>query len=88
MRAALERVLQRDRADRVWAQACLSAGINRPGPAMDLSELYRVADCLVAAGGLVGLLGVSLRVRLDTYRTLNEVADIVRPTQGMRDDTN
>lgn len=68
--ASLSRVLTAARAQEVWVRACASVGIDRPGPSLGLGELSRIASYLAAQAELVGVLGVSLRIRIETYACL------------------
>ena len=68
--ASLTRVLTAQRAQEVWIRACETAGIDRPGPPLSLAELGRIASYLATQAELLGVLGVSLRIRIETYACL------------------
>ena len=73
---ALRRVLG-DEAVSVWSSACIEAGLEAQSESiLDLSpaEMCTVAKVLAKRPGLVGALGVSLRIRCETYLVLKRSA--------------
>jgi hypothetical protein len=69
---AFERVLGAD-AQRVWDQARAEVGHAGKGAPLTPAELREVAEHLSKQEGFVGVLGTSLRLRIDTYTTLSSV---------------
>lgn len=65
----LIRSLGRDEAQKLWNEACNSQNID--GKATSLEELEKVSDFISKQPGVAGVLGKSLTVRIQTYKTLN-----------------
>lgn len=76
--ASLERVLGKAAAMNAWSRACARAGVEGTAEAkLPVAKLMLVARELEAEGGLVGAMGVAVRVRCETYETL---CDVTVPT--------
>ncbi len=69
-RSALQRVLGSQEGLRMWNRACEALGFRDPREPLTIPQLKAVADYLSRGGGFVGVMGVSLRIRLSTYETL------------------
>lgn len=67
---ALVRALGPDRAAQAWGQAIWDAEVTRVADVFTSSELARVAACLGAQPGAVGVLGRALQIRVHTYDRL------------------
>ena len=66
---ALAKSFGKERADKIWNQACREASVN--GNPSNMQELENVYDAISSMNGAAGVTGKSLKVRLITYRTLN-----------------
>lgn len=73
-RRSFERVLGSEEADAVWNRARKDAGFTSPNRALTLEQLRLVAEILAGRDGFAGILGVSLRIRIDTFQNLSPVA--------------
>ncbi len=73
--AALHRVWGPERGERLWLDACRSAGV-RPGRVTDVAQLERAAAALGAAGGATATVARSIEIRLRTHaRLAAKIAD-------------
>ena len=70
----LARALGPDQAVSLWVRTCRGAGV-RSGR-LSLDELERAAKALAALGGVAGVIGSSVMVRLRTYRLLERTRQI------------
>lgn len=68
--AKLERVLGAGRGRELWARICAEAGLDRAVRPLDLEQLATAADALASVEGLPGVLGIALKVRIETYSCL------------------
>lgn len=66
----LRRVLGPDAAEEAWMKACAAARVASAPRPLSLEQLAAVARKLEDGGGLAGVLGISLRVRVETYNFL------------------
>lgn len=73
-RRSFERVLGSEEADAVWNRARMDAGFASPDKALTLEQLRLVAEILAGREGFAGILGVSLRIRIDTFQSLSSFA--------------
>ena len=69
--AQMARVLGPDAARGAWADACEQAGVDPRSQAPTLSDLLKVAELLSKRKGLVGVVGNSLWIRVQTYELLS-----------------
>lgn len=73
-RRSFERVLGSEEADAVWKSARRDAGFTPTNEALTLEQLRLVAEILAGREGFAGILGVSLRIRIDTFKSLSPFA--------------
>lgn len=66
----LRRVLGEQGAQQAWIQACEVAGVRSRSEALRPDALKAIAAALVGMGGLPGVVGNSLTVRMITYDAL------------------
>lgn len=71
--AGLARVVGADRARRLWQRCCITAGVDAD-EVHSLSELMKVAACMVTLPGPEGVMGASLCLRIGTYEALTAFA--------------
>lgn len=69
---AFGRVLGEAEARVVWDRACVAAGFPMPRAPLTRSQLRTVAELLARQEGFVGVMGASLRIRIETYETLSD----------------
>lgn len=67
--AALADLLGERNARQIWQAAC-SEFYSEAAPAYRLDDLYRVVRHLSGWPGLAGIVGRSMRIRIETYVTL------------------
>lgn len=67
---SLRRVLGADEATASWRRACAATGVVDQGLSLETAELLRVAEHLSQCGGLEGVAGNSLWIRLQTWQLL------------------
>lgn len=69
---AFGRVLGEAEARRVWERACVASGFAVPRGPLTRAQLRTVAEFLARQDGFIGVMGASLRIRIETYETLSD----------------
>lgn len=72
---SLERVLGPQEAERAWRSARQKAGLGAIRAPLTLDQLRRVAVQMAHMGGIAGVLGTALKIRVETYCSLAEKAE-------------
>jgi hypothetical protein len=67
---SFERVLGAEEARSVWERALAAIGLSQRSGPLTRQQLHRVASHLAGQEGFVGVMGASLKIRLDTYDIL------------------
>lgn len=69
----MARVVGRVQAERIWANACAAVDLDPGQPDLSVDELKQVAQHLARSSGVVGVLGVSINILIETWRIRQRV---------------
>jgi hypothetical protein len=77
--AALARILGEGAGRAAWVAACRRAGIDGPVEPLGRRRFRAAVSALAASGGVAGIVGHALTIRIRTYDRLAERQDASRP---------